>query len=564
MKPGRKTIRKLFISTLLVLVLLGAAGLVYVKVTKTERATAREVQALLANVDENYLHEANPAFDQLQAMGERAYPELRRILSWRETPVHRGYERIWSKAPKFVRERVPAPDTQRVLQFKATAVVWEMGPVACRAVAGAVAESIMEPRNWNAPMYSLRILYWSIPESPKSTLALSNWLGRWESENHMFGMTASYELWPRIAHLAPMLTNWLKNPDVAAEAAASLGAMGTNARFAAPFLGEVAQNGLIGTKTNSQIVNRSIDTLTWNRISALRALGAVGTTNEVIRAGLDSALRAGNIELQLAAFAAAHQLGYELDGPIATLLKDFSPRRSYRTKEFIEETGKCGQAAKAALPWLRQFTDQDFLSRLSAAPINNRDRPSTTNEIRLAAIIAMCRIDPVELDRWLPELAGNYFDRNWRTVEYLLEVDGRAGEMVKVVEPFLAHPEIINRLFAAQVIKKHSPEHAGAREVFDMSLDSGDPESELQAAFYWVRSGGAFEKVLPALRKGLLQDGQHAQTAMNVVERMGEYATILAPELKQCLQAKERGARDWAARVLRKVAPEEMPPIEEN
>jgi hypothetical protein len=57
-------------------------------------------------------------------------------------------------------------------------------------------------------------------------------------------------------------------------------------------------------------------------------------------------------------------------------------------------------------------------------------------------------------------------------------------------------------------------------------------------------------------------DGDLSQTALKSVELMGERARPLIPELKRCIaESKNSGARDWAGRILRRIAPGEMPPI---
>jgi hypothetical protein len=563
MRTGRKLLRNGTVAALALLVGLGGGAAIYWKATAAERADGRKVQALLMQISDNYVPENSAKVDELAGMGVRAYPELKRILSWRETAVSRAYERLWEKSPRFLLDRLPLPGVRRTLQVKATGVVVELGPAACRAVTGAVADYLMQPRNNAGALFPLRILYWSIPESPKATQALRKWLTRWETENHLFGMVWSYELWPRIPELAPMLTNWLKNPDVVAEAAASLGALGTNAIFAVPVLTEVADRGVIGTNTTPQILNLSVDILAWNKISAMRALGAIGKRNDKMFGVLERSLKSEDLELRLAALIAMGKLGYKVDEPLQTALNDFLPGRNYQTKEYAKEIGNLGPAARAALPWLNKLTDAEFVRDLPVVKKGTRDRPVSAEELRAAAIVAICRIEPEETPKWLPDLVGQS-KGNWETIGFLLEADSNHEEIVRLVEPLLSEKDLITQMMGACVALKHSPKHMKAREILEQARASSDPEIKLTAAVYWARAGADIGTLIPVLREGLVMEGDHPQIALNTVELMGARVMEIVPELKECLQSKNGGARDWAGRILRRVAPEEMPPIDEN
>lgn len=558
----QRALKKIGRSALVVGLLLAGGLLLYLLFTAKTRATAKRVHTLLQQVDENYLWQTNAAFDALQEMGAEAYPALREILAWRESTVHQLYERLWLKSPGGLRKFLPQPDSSRGLQVKASAIVPELGPVPSRALAGVTADYIMQDDHPYGTIYPLRTLYWSIPESPKSTLALSNWLARWETETHLFGMLYAYELWPKVPQLGPILAQWLRNPDGAAEAAASLGKMGTNAAFALPLLLEAAEKGVVGTNTTLKVQNPTIDTFTWNRINAAVALGSIGVTNPAVHAVLERAVTDKNPELAIAAVEALAALGYELDQPITTFLAEFRAARSHRTKDVLTTLGKLGLKARAALPWVTNLTNQEVAGALPEFQKGPRDHPNSSQEIQTAALIALCRIDPSQIPLSLPALTRELFAGQWEAAEALLEFTTHHDQIVAAVEPVLAHEHEIQRMFAAAVILKHQPAHRKARDELYSRLKADNPELRLTAAVYICRAGADLAPVIAVVREGLLMPGDLPQVALNSVEAMGEQARVFIPELKQCLNSKNSGARDWAGRILRRLAPEQMPPIE--
>lgn len=559
MNPGQSSLfRKALAAALVLLFLAGVGTAVILKLTEQERATAARVRALLEAVDENYLWQTNAAFDELQAMGGAAYPELRAILAWRETALHRAYEKSWGRAPARVRNLFPQPGRRRVLQVKVSGVVPELGPAACRGVTSAAAEYILRNDHSYGTIFPLRMLCWSVPESPLALRALEHWLSRWDRETHLFGMLYAYELWPRMPQLAPALAQWLRNPDVASEAAASLAKLGRGAEFAVPRLVEMAARGVVGTNTNMVVIgiDRPMDR---NRVAALHALGSIGVTTAAVREIIETSMRDQDLDVAVAALMAAGQLGLELDHCIPAVLDRWPLVATHETKALAEKLGALGARARVALPWLRKLA-ADAPSLPAPAGIRRRP-PAHPQELEVAAVSAICQIDRGEIAARLPILMKHFAGR-WEAVDALLKLGAGSQEIVQGVTPLLQHQFEITRLQAAMVILKHDPAHEKARSILKAGMAAADPEMSLTAAFYHCRVELDPEPLIPLLRKGLLAEGDVPQTALNSVELMGERARPLIPELKRCIaESKNSGSRDWAGRILRRIAPEAMPPM---
>ena len=68
-------------------------------------------------------------------------------------------------------------------------------------------------------------------------------------------------------------------------------------------------------------------------------------------------------------------------------------------------------------------------------------------------------------------------------------------------------------------------------------------------------------EVLPVARELLRPLDDLGQNALDVLGKMGAAACPAIPEIKAALYSPSVGVRDRAGRLLRKLAPEEMPPI---
>jgi hypothetical protein len=117
------------------------------------------------------------AINKILALGPRAYPELRRIIASRETSVSRTYALLRNKVPPKIQEYFPPPDLRSRLQNNLLRNLTYFGPVASRALTGAVCDKI-DSGVKGQEQQLLTALSWSIPESPRAVSTLSNYLAR--------------------------------------------------------------------------------------------------------------------------------------------------------------------------------------------------------------------------------------------------------------------------------------------------------------------------------------------------------------------------------------------------
>src|SRR5689334_16423969 len=133
MRPGPKAILFLLILALLAVVTWFA--------TAPRRNAAIQVQQQLGRMNDEFSDESRAAMNEILALGSKAYPELRRIITWQETSASRWYETLWNKAPQKLQAYFPRPDIRSGLQHNLFQSLGWMGPIACRALTGTVCQT---------------------------------------------------------------------------------------------------------------------------------------------------------------------------------------------------------------------------------------------------------------------------------------------------------------------------------------------------------------------------------------------------------------------------------------
>src|SRR4051812_49143937 len=116
---------------LVLLLILVGAGIWFA--TAESRRVPIEVQKLVAQMNDEFSPESRDAMNKIVALGDKAYPELRRIFTWHETSVTRFYRLIYSKLPSKLRAQIAPPDARSGLQRNLYQCVSAMGPTICRA-----------------------------------------------------------------------------------------------------------------------------------------------------------------------------------------------------------------------------------------------------------------------------------------------------------------------------------------------------------------------------------------------------------------------------------------------
>jgi hypothetical protein len=530
--------------------------------TAESRRIAIEVQKRVAQMNDEFAPESRDAMNKIIALGDKAYPELRRILTWRETSATRFYRLIYSKLPSKLRAQIAPPDARIGLQHNLYQCVSAMGPTICRAMTGAVCETLDRgDKNWDA-MLILRPLIWSIPESPRAVTTLSNYLAQ-PTNTFLFGSIYADDRWATVPQLLPLLAEWLKKPDAVHDLARGLANAGTNAAFAVPLLVQAAEKGVAGEPPNFSFrvsYSGTFDPLLMNRGSAIQALAKIGVTNAAVVAVLQKAAESGDEELSAIAYVAALELGIPIEGAIAKwsndwkLFEGFQESR-FRARQKIERIGELGVLARPAVPLLKRIAAGEGMQ--SAARFDHFDQ-GAVDQLRITAITSLRHIAPEEAAPFLPFLLEHF--SVWPAPETLRKWKSERDRIVPVISKQLADPK--HRSVSAYILMGVDPTLPEPRKILYDALESPE-RSQREIAVNWLwRLTGDVPRLLPVARALLVESSKDdAQSALNALEMMGEAARPAVPDLKPLLNSEHWGTRERAGRLLRKLAPAEMPPI---
>jgi HEAT repeat protein len=177
--------------------------------------------------------------------------------------------------------------------------------------------------------------------------------------------------------------------------------------------------------------------------------------------------------------------------------------------------------------------------------------------LRIAAISSIYQIAPGQATPYLEYLLQHF--TNWEATEMLRQWKTERDRIVPALAKELQVPE--HRLQTAYILMGLSPALEEPRRLLYSALDSPKPP-ERGIAINWLwRLTNDVPRILPVARE-LLSSPQEAQSALNALEQMDTAAArTTISELKRLLNSRDSGVRDRAGRLLRKIAPEEMPPI---
>jgi HEAT repeat protein len=179
----------------------------------------------------------------------------------------------------------------------------------------------------------------------------------------------------------------------------------------------------------------------------------------------------------------------------------------------------------------------------------------------LAAIYAIIRINPAEVRDYVSFLNyGPVFPPDMKQIQAASKSSTIA--IVSVFEPLLEDPKITRRILAADVMLMFAPDNQKARKALQKIMVEGELKDRVAAAHLLWKHTGEFEEVLLVLQEGLnAEDRFTFYSAIQYVGEMGTTARPAIPALKAMLWHKEYGVRSSAGKTLRKLAPDEMPPI---
>jgi RNA polymerase sigma factor (sigma-70 family) len=509
------------------------------------------------------------ATGKIAKIGPKSLPCLEELVRWKETAFDRGYARIWTGSPTALKKCLPDPSLRRRMHEAAVEIAYELGPAAARSLAGALCDNLDDPEI-NTSIYAARSLYWSIPESPQVVAAFTNWLSDPDRE-HLLGLEVGDEeaLFARLPGALPLLLPWLKNPrtpmDVPGEAARILGSMGTNAAVAIPSLIEACDHGFdrTGSFTKYPYTHPpDADFVLHSRSRALEALAKIGIASPEVLTALRRGLHDKYEPVRLAALRSVYALRQPLGEPLTNVLDTFAARRSIEFREIIDWVGSLENDGREALPWLRQFLDEEQLAELpEGVHAQLGDFAVSKEDLRLAAILAICRIDPEEIRHHIADLSYRFHAR-WDAVQLLSKSKSLAHEVAAGLAPLLRATNSQDTARAAYIILGVLPDHQEALMTLRKSAREGSLYDRLIASDWLNERTGDSDNMLSVLEEGLKSEDDYAgQVAAGILDDMGPAARPAIPALKAALWNQHRFVRERAGKILRKIAPGELPEV---
>ena len=144
-----------------------------------------------------------------------------------------------------------------------------------------------------------------------------------------------------------------------------------------------------------------------------------------------------------------------------------------------------------------------------------------------------------------------------------MELKPLGREVIAELQPLLRQTNWHRSALAANIILTHEPTNAESLSVLRRAAAEGELNQRLiPAGWLWQRTGET-EPLLSLAIEGLKAPQSHiGQSAAQYLGEMGVGARPAIPALKAALWHKDKFVRQRAGKVLRKLAPEEMPLIQ--
>lgn len=535
--------------------------------TRSDPVRAQVLEIIGMSGDDSY-----GAAAKIAAIGPRALPTLEQLVRWRKSR--------WDFFGTAEQEK---------LRGRATYIVYQLGPAAVRPLTSALCDVVNDPdiaRNRTLNDHSLNeyyntvlpacnaLLQYSIADSPHAAAAVSNWLSN-PAQTIFIGSGNDAEIFPRLPNVVPLLVPWLRNPYAIAQVTRILGSMGTNAVEAIPALIDASKHGIDTTPPPLKLPGINKGNVTWftagmsnedkarNRGLALTALGQIGVASPEVVVVLQSSLADKNDIVRFTALESLYALHEQPDKPLADLLHSFSPRRSTDFNEIIEWVGSLGDTGHDALPWLDRLTRPGYVDQLPEGLRANlgNDLAVPTETLRASAIVAICEIDPSQIDPGevnAVELLHQLF-YNPDAVKRICS-ESNSSQVLNILAPLLGSTNTADASLAAYITLGIASENEEALQTLRRCVSEGNPSDRLYAA-EWLRERTGDSEILLELTIEGLKSADSGEIAAYQLFRLGSDARPAVPALKAALWNQDAIVRSQAGRALQNIATEELPSI---
>ncbi len=558
--------------------LLLAAGLGIVRLVKLDPLVARVDQVLKKKMlpGENKWQEG---MDDLWALGPGVIPQLAAESRRRDSLLLKRYTVWWQKAPAFLKRHLPAPVDRGELRQAAMHAIVEFGPLAVRQAAPQVIEGLGETDD-RYNNYAVRGMPWLASDSPAAFTSFKQGLAgihmNWSRPRSFLDFDGDDTGWPKIPEVVPLVTNYLWNAGEAYMGAIVLGRIGSNTAVALPALIQVADIGAAGTFSNARAAHlyqtegfssagRHIVTaiqddkgMNHNRAMAALAMGRIGLATPEVRAALVRTWDATDPWVRHNAALAVAMLGPAMSNEVPGLLAGLNDTDNSALESKLEAIRSIGPGAGAALETLRELTQTNRLRALVVDP-NSNVVSQSVEELSVAAKMAICELAPEEGRPFLPDIASE-IGRWWEPVVFLSKPGPLSYDVVRAVEPLLEQDGSQRQSLAAYVILHHNPQHAGALAALRRNESVGALNDRLEAGSVLFQTVGETNGLCALITEAFRSpESFPGQGAGQIADKMGLAALPALPAFKEALWHKDVFVRQYAGRLVLKLAPRDLP-----
>jgi RNA polymerase sigma factor (sigma-70 family) len=543
--------------------------------------------------------------DELWSLGPGVIPHLASKARRKDPVLSKAYAWLWKNTPPALRRRWPTPVNRAELRQAAMHAIAEFGPLAVRRAAPQVIDGLTETDDRFSD-YAVQTASWLLPESASTLLpifeaGLAGTNASWPAPIAFMGVLDSpndggdrpipgrgKSFWasfgPRISEALPLLTNLLGNAGVAYNAAIILGNIGPDAAPAIPALIQTADLGAAGSFPDAEAariyleevyfkpygrprakVRQNDKGMNHNRAMAALALGRIGIATPEVRAALARAWNAPDADgwVRHNAALAVRRLGVAMTNNLPELLRGLLDPDAGALNTKLAAIGKLGSAARDGLGILRELAQTNRLRSL-VTNVEPTGAGSFVESLAVSAKTAIWRIDPQEGRPFLPAIA-NQIGHRWESVEFLAEPSPLSNDVVRAVEPLLEETEstpqaLLRQSMAAYVILRHDRKHSKALAVLRRNESAGELKDRLLAGGWLFESLGETNGLCSLIAEAFgAPESFIGQDAGQIAERMGGAALPAVPAFKAALWHRDRFVREYAGRLMLKLAPQDLP-----
>jgi hypothetical protein len=369
------------------------------------------------------------------------------------------------------------------------------------------------------------------------------------------------KFWKDVPELLPQLVHQLANPYRAGDAARALETCGPRAAAAVPALIRVADEGFAGASGKSEPAGPegiAISLATEARCNALSALAKTGVRDDrVLEAFYRAWINASVPMLRCSGAIAIASCGGTAAPLVPRLTATLNDEDAFTLLQKINTLGRLGPVAGAVLPELRAYERGEFPPD---SPKGLKD--STAKDIRFAATLAICLIAPAEASARLDHLVAELGERE-EAARYLASLECASAKILPLMRARLLAEDRRDAIRTAFVILRLDPGDGEARAELVAACESRDLLDRLAAARLLFEATREVVHTLPVFLDAM-QRPELRFEAVEGIRACGAAARPRASDLAKLLWHSRGEIRQAAGDILREIAPEDLPPINDR